>query len=250
MRGLERYGALWRRLAQLAALPLAEGDLLRERELERLEPVIRELEEAHGPVRVPIQLVMLGLRDPVDVADGCTAGSREWVLHLLEWIAEEERAVERAGDSALFAGGDEHERVLQALAWLAVDEPSEGRDRCRAVLREFFSAEPALAAVLAAADALYQAGQDRVALGQAAERAERGAGDGALVRRLAAHVLAALADPALARRRAKYSMKVLVNLGKGLNEWRPSDGSQGMAPQPHSQARGEVGWRKRAMERE
>jgi hypothetical protein len=227
----ERYGALWRRLAQLAALPLAEGDLLRERELARLEPVLSELEEANWAVRVPIQLAMLGLRDPADVAEACDANSREQVLRFLAWVAEEERALEQAGDSALLAGGDACERLLQSLAWLAVDRPSEGRatqgrDRSRVVLRENFSAEPTLAAALAAADALYAAGPDPAALREAADRAERGGG-GELVGRLAAHVRAALADPALARRRAKYNMKAVVNLGKGLGEWRPGDGGAG-----------------------
>jgi hypothetical protein len=238
LRVYERYKALWRRLAQLAALKLAEGDLLRERELARLEPLIEELEEAGWAVRAPIHLAMLGLRDPADVAEACDANSREQVLRFLAWVAEEERILEQAGNSALFAGGDERERLLQALAWLAVDRPEEGRptqgrDRCRVVLRELFSAEPALAAAVAAADALYVAGPEPAALREAADRAERGGGGG-LVRRLAAHVRAALVEPELARRRARYNMKAVVNLGKGLDEWRPSDSGAGTAAEEDS----------------
>jgi hypothetical protein len=233
LRVYERYGALWRRLAQLAALQLAEGELLRERELARLEPVISELEEANWVVRAPIQLAVLGLRDPADVAEACDANSREQVLRFLAWVAEEERALEQAGDSALFVGGDERERLLQSLAWLAVDRPAEGRategrDRSRAVLRDNFSADPAMAAAVSAAELLYAAGQDPAALGEAADRVERvRGGGGELYSRLAANVRAALADPALARRRAKHNMKALVNLGKGLGEWRPGDGGAG-----------------------
>ncbi len=190
--------------------------------------MILELESSNWIVRTPIQLVMLGLRDPDVVGEGCDSNSREQVLRFLAWVAEEERAAEQAGDSMLFASGDKYERLLQALAWLALDRPTQGRDRNRAVLREHFSAEPTLSSVLAAADMLYAAGPDPAALLESAKRAaDRGGVDcgGELVKRLADHVRVALEDPALARQRAKYNIEAITNLSKKPDEWLPPDRS-------------------------
>jgi hypothetical protein len=105
----------------------------------------------------------------------------------------------------------------QTLAWLALDNPSRGRDRARAAARRAFTGPDApgggdgaaaLAALLDAADAAYAAGPDPKA---AAAAAVRGTTAAALADQLAGLLRETAADPALARRRARYNLKVRIS---------------------------------------
>ncbi len=48
----DRHGALWRRLAEIAALQVAPDDLMLEKELLALRPALERLDAAGGPVQV------------------------------------------------------------------------------------------------------------------------------------------------------------------------------------------------------
>jgi hypothetical protein len=148
----EKFDKFWRRVAKIAALRCVEGDILLEKELKFLSSsVLDGLEDANWSVRKPVRLIVLnGERSLERAARDSDSNSRRQLERLLALVKDEEAELHRKGETGLFTVKPvsaaalavlKYDRLLQLLAWLALEQPGDKRDKACTQVREIFASE-------------------------------------------------------------------------------------------------------------
>jgi hypothetical protein len=148
----EKFDKFWRRIAKIAALRCAEGDVLLEKELSFFSSsVLDGLEDANWSVSKPVRRIVLnGERSLERASRDSDTNSRRQLERLLALVKDEEAELHRKGEAGLFTAKPasayalavlKYDRLLQLLAWLTLDQPGDERDKACTLLRETFAAE-------------------------------------------------------------------------------------------------------------